>query len=76
MENISYMELVECQSIAAHAAAYFKCEFGKLPANASEAENAVRWAYVEERLNCDKSWRTIKPYLNLIVDQIGYIVEE
>lgn len=76
MENISYMELVEYQSIAVEVIAYYKIEFGSAPVNASEAEHAVRWAYNDGRLNCDKSWLEIEPYLDLIVDQIGFIVEE
>lgn len=76
MENISYMELVECQSIAVEAVAYYRIEFGSVPVNASEAEHAVRWAYNDGRLNCDKSWLEIEPYLDLIVDQIGFIAEE
>lgn len=75
-QSVSYMELVECQSIAAHAIAYHKIEFGSIPADSGEAEYAVRWAYNDGRLNCDKSWLEIEPYLDLIVDHIGFIVEE
>ena len=75
-QSVSYMELVECQSIAVEAIAYYKIEFGSAPVNASEAEYAVRWACNDGRLSCDKSWLEIEPYLDLIVDHIGFIVEE
>ena len=75
MENISYGELAEIQYFAEHAIAFWKREFGCTPMNPDEAEQAVRRAYVEEWIDTKEPWKYLKERLELIVEQIGFMVE-
>ena len=78
MKNaIYYSDLVECQEYAEEAVALWKETHNEPPMNVDEAEEAVRKAWQDEwsTNNKKRSWRYIKERLQLIVDQIGFMVE-
>lgn len=76
MKDMSYMELANCQDYAERVVSYYKlCNKGKLPMYASDAELAVR-----EYNKLYKSFKSlygysIRGYINIIVECIGFIVE-
>lgn len=76
MKDISYEELVNCQSYAEKVVDYYKLwNNGKLPTNASVAELAVR-EYNKERRSFKAMYGySIRGYINTIVGCIGLIVE-
>lgn len=73
--SVSYMELSICQRWAEEVIHYYVREYKRLPANASDAETAVYKAYEKGYMSHIGPWKFIEKYMDLIVDQIGFIVE-
>ena len=73
---MSYQELIYCQAYADRVLSlYKKCNGGNVPKTASDAELAVR-EYNKEWKSLKKLYGlSIKKYLPVIVDLIGYSVE-
>ena len=73
--NVSYFKLYKCQQIAEEANRYWMDEYNELPTNVIDAEIAVRKAYEKGCFSLIESWEFVEKYMELIVDQIGFIVE-
>ena len=76
MENISYGELAEIQQFAKASIEYWSERRGNVPANPDEAEMAVRCAYGECWIDTDEPWKYIEERLELIINQISFMVED
>lgn len=76
MKNISYHELANCQCYAQKVVDFYKkCNKGEIPANASEAELAVREFNKDIRSFKVMFGYSIRGYISHIVEEIGLIVE-
>lgn len=77
MKNISYSELINCQDYAQRVVSlYKKCNAGRPPATASDAELAVREYNREWKSFKSIYGYSIRRYIATIIDCIGFIVEE
>ena len=75
--NISYKELADCQLYAEHVLNLYKhTNNGSVPESASEAETAVREYNKEWRRFKDMFGYSIRWYIPVIVECIGYMVEQ
>lgn len=75
-ESVSYGELAEIQQFAKASIEYWSERRGNVPANPDEAEMAVRCAYGECWIDTDEPWKHIEERLELIINQIGLMVED
>ena len=76
MKDLSYQELVWCQTYAEHVLnLYKKTNNGEPPRNASDAELAVREYNKEIRRFKDMFGVSIRKYIPTIVETIGFMVE-
>lgn len=73
---MSYQELIYCQAYADRVLnLYKKCNGGKVPKTASDAELAVTEYNKECKSLKSLYGLSIKKYLPIIVDLIGYSIE-
>lgn len=76
MKDLSYQELVWCQTYAKHVLSlYKKTNNGKTLDNASDADLAVREYNKEIRRFKDMFGVSIRKYIPTIVETIGFMVE-
>lgn len=77
MKNISYVELANCQAYANRVISLYKmCNNGEMPKCAGDAELAVR-EYNKEWFPFKKLYGySIRGYIDIIVDCIGFEVEQ
>ena len=75
-KSISLDELANCQTYAERIVSFYeKCNKGKLPMTATEADMAVREYNKEFRSFKSLFGYSIRGYIEYIVDCIGLIVE-
>lgn len=76
MKNISYGELVNCQDYAERVVNFYKlCNAGNVPIYASDAQLAIREYNKEYKPFKNIYGYSIRGYIDIIVECIGFIVQ-
>ena len=77
MKNISYSELINCQDYAERVINYYKlCNNGAVPLSATDAEIAVIEYNKEHKPFIKLYGYSIRGYVPVIIESIGFIIEQ
>lgn len=77
MRAITYGEMVDCQDYAERVINYYKlCNNGELPKTATDAEIAIKEYNKEYKPFKQLYGYPIRGYIKIIIDCIGFIVEQ